>query len=146
MDKLQELSAKHSMEVEAIPKFYAFGDEQFEEGYKKFQEDYPETINEPLVAIVGGCYTTEKYGQDLVELFKRQHKETQDLLGNDLKLLKNAFYQEMYNVEFCYGFEEDNDIIQTVYHKNYEDLTPEEKKTYHEAKELYMTRMSKYGF
>lgn len=90
--------------------FFAFSEEQFNDGMKEIGLDPKQDI-EKIVRIPGGGYLLKKYRGDMERIFDEHEKEIQDLIASDpdgLGFVYEMFYAELANHEFSYTRDPDD--------------------------------------
>lgn len=136
MTKYEKLMEKKQDDFNNVPKFFAFGNKQFEEQYKKFQENYPDVIGEKIYSIGAGGYTTKKYIDELVRLTKEYEEKEKELL-QDQEILYKALIDNFWNIEYVY-YQDDERMVDEILSKKIDDLTEQELETYKKARHDYM--------
>ena len=108
-----ELKEKHQKEFNNFPMFYAFSNERFEEGMRKFGLN-PETDNDKILHLSGtGGYFKKADEPMFDEMMARHKREIEEAIENDAT--GNGFIYEMFNYELAnheYGYT--GDIEQTL--------------------------------
>jgi hypothetical protein len=108
-----QLNKIHSERIEAFPKFFAFNDEQFEEGLKKLNV----TIKE-IYSIEGGGFIKKTDSDKYAELWETISKENEEAMKNP-SFVYEAFRYELGNHEYCITYDE-TDTLESL------NLTSEE--------------------
>lgn len=96
MSKYCVLRDKHQQEVNEFPTFFAFSDEQFEEGKKKLGV----TNNSELVSIGYGGYIRKSDEQEYIDMYKRMNAEDEEAM-KDPEYCYEMFRYELSNHEYC---------------------------------------------
>jgi len=97
--KYVELKEKQSKELEDFPMFFAFNDEQFEEGLKKLN-----TTKEEIYSLGLGGFIRKTDSKKFSELLKKYQHEFQKNL-KDEKFLYEALLYELKNYEYCITYD-----------------------------------------
>lgn len=81
MESYRELKQRHQQEFNALPLFFAFDEQQYQEGLKKVNA----TSDTPIVKLAGGCYVKQSDFATVKELLD-QHKEEhiQNMMNSDI--------------------------------------------------------------
>ena len=108
MNKYLTLKEKHQKEVNDFPFFFAFSNEQFEEGIKSFGLQPKETDKIYKFGNTGGFYKREDSNK-LNEMFERHEKEVEKA-RKDYEYLVQMFKYELANHEYNYT----RDIVPTI--------------------------------
>ena len=110
--KYYELKEKQQDEVNNFPMFFAFNQQQFEEGLEKFNA----TKND-LIAIPGGGFILKKDNKRFLDLFTRRSEELQKYIDSDVDgsgFVREMFYYELNNHEYCYSYDLEG-ILKVLY-------------------------------
>ncbi|HHD0847314.1 DUF7659 family protein [Staphylococcus capitis] len=80
MESYRELKQRHQQEFNALPIFFAFDEQQYQEGLKKVNA----TSETPIVKLAGGCYVKQSDFSTIKRLLE-QHKEehSQNMMNSD---------------------------------------------------------------
>lgn len=138
----KQLLVDQQAEANKMPIFWAFDEEQFDEGLKKYNEEYPETKGQKIYAFGYGGYGTHEHLTQILEMLKRHSEERNKLLEND-DVLYYAFKYELGNHEYIYSEDED-EVTNAVFDKDYTEMTDREKKIFHKAEKDYMQAMDNF--
>ena len=101
MNKYLELKKKHQEEVDNFPMFFAFNNEQLNDGMKEFGV----TDTKEICSIYGGGYIKKTDFGKLKEMFSRQSKERKEAIENDKNgdgYILDMFEYELNNHEYSY--------------------------------------------
>lgn len=109
----KEIKDNYDKEYETIPYFYAFSDEQFDEGLKELYNDFPELKNEKLFNY-GNLITTEKGCEQLKEIFKVYKNNVRELFKNNPGEFKKRVRYELNNTEYFWS-ENDSEVLNNLY-------------------------------
>lgn len=97
-----EQKERHSKEFGEIKGvFFAFSDNQLNEGLQKIGLAPEKESHKFIVAIGGGGYILKENTKDLESLVERHSKE-RDVIKNDKKKLLAALIYELNNHEYCF--------------------------------------------
>lgn len=88
--------------------FFAFSNEQFEEGCLKFEDELD--AGDRLVRIGGGGYCLKSHVDELVEATENSHKAIRVLIESDPDFARGAFLYEMSNHEYHINWQGDWDV------------------------------------
>lgn len=102
--KYTELKKLNESEITAFPLFFAFSQEQLEEGLKDL-----DTTKELLVNCGGGMFTRKTDRKKLDEMFTNFETRMADNMKDDAFFLDAAEY-ELANHEYCYTYEIDDTL------------------------------------
>jgi hypothetical protein len=97
--KYQEFSNKQQNEFNSLPIFFAFNNEQFNEGMKNLGLEPEQT--DQIFSIAGGGYIKKTDAPLLHNFNKKQATDKIEFFKDDKNLLEALIY-EMHNHEFCY--------------------------------------------
>jgi len=98
-----ELKKRHQAEIDNFPMFFAFSNEQFNDGMEKFGLDPKET--DKVCSIYGGGYVKKEDADRLKSMFLSQSKEKKQAIENDETgegYIKDMFEYELANHEYNY--------------------------------------------
>lgn len=96
----QQMKQRHSDEFGKLDGiFWAFSNEQLEEGLKKVN-----ARKEEIYSIGAGGYVRKDKANELKELLERQERERKEL-RKDNKLLFDALVYELWNHEYCVTYD-----------------------------------------
>ncbi|OEK59120.1 MULTISPECIES: DUF7659 family protein [Staphylococcaceae] len=104
METYLELKKRHKADIDNFPMFFAFSNEQLEEGKTKIGCE----SNEELVSIGAGGYIKKQDKQDFIDMMKQQEKEHfNNMLESDNKAnyVYGMVQYELANHEFAYTYE-----------------------------------------
>jgi len=121
MNAYTELKQKHEKEFNEFPIFFAFSDEQFEEGMAKFGLTKFDINQIYEFGDTGGFYLRTD-SERLHEMLTRHEKEMQDAVDADVTgegFIFDMFNYELSNHEYCYTHDT-SDTLDAL------DLTPED--------------------
>jgi hypothetical protein len=107
-----EMREKHQEEISKFPMFFAFSNEQFEIGMKKFGLSPTDTDKIGRLGDLSGFYKLTD-GPRLREMFDRHHREMQAAIDNDGTgegFIFDMFFYELGNYEYVYT----NDVTDTL--------------------------------
>jgi len=99
MNKYTQLKNKHQEEVDNFPMFFAFSNQQFEEGMKKLGLDPSETDKLYKLGGTGGFYRKTD-AEALHGMFNRHDKEMKQAMETDDQFIYDAFDYELGNHEY----------------------------------------------
>lgn len=102
-----DLSSRQQKEWNDFPMFFAFSQEQFSEGLKKFN-----VTKKDIYSIESGGFIRKSDSERLNKLIDKHHKENEDAMKND-KFLFQAFRYELGNHEFCITYDPE-DTLRTL--------------------------------
>lgn len=108
MNMYRELKEKQQKEVNDFPMFFAFSNEQFNEGMKKLGLEPTET--DKIYSLGMGGYYRKTDSSKLKDLFNRHEKEMDQAIENDDKFIFDMFNYELGNHEYNYT----RDISETL--------------------------------
>ena len=94
--KYVELKEKHSREIDGFPVFFAFSNQQLEEGLEKLA-----VTKENICSIGSGGFVAKNKRADFDAMFSRWEKESKDALKDDA-FLADAIIYELNNHEYGY--------------------------------------------
>ena len=104
MNKYREMRDKHQKEVDAFPMFFAFNENQFEEGMKKLGLGPDDTDKIYKLGSTGGFYRKTDAAA-FREMFERQRQERADAIAADKTgdgFIYDMFDYELGNHEYGY--------------------------------------------
>ena len=96
----------HRKEFNSFPIFFAFSNEQFDDGMKKLNLN-PNEI-EKIVSIGYGGYIRKSDVKEFSDMMKKQEDQFRDAIKNDLTgegFIKDMFKYELTNHEYCITYE-----------------------------------------
>ena len=102
-----ELKAKHQDEVNNFPLFFAFNNDQFNEGMKKFGLNPAQT--DKIYKLGGGGYYLKTDAEKLHAMFKN-HREEMKQARTDKQFAFDMFNYELGNHEYTYTGELDQTL------------------------------------
>lgn len=132
--KYAEMVQMHQKEVNEFPMFFAFSNEQFEEGRKKLGVKKAE-IKKKIFGIGAGCYMRKDDFPLWRNLVLRHLAEKKDAIENPntgIDFACDMFVTEMYNHEYAFTYDqeevldacgisqiqfENNEILKTAWNK-----------------------------
>lgn len=106
MNLYKELEDRQCKEFNNFPLMFAFSNEQFDEGMKKFGLDSKDTNK--ILSIGGGGYIRETDALAFNEMNSRHKKEMNLSIENDKTgedFIYDMFYYELNNHEYCITYE-----------------------------------------
>ena len=104
MNAYTKLKKKHQDEVNAFPMFFAFSQQQFDEGMKKLGLEPTDTDKIYKLGSTGGFYRKSD-SEALQEMFSRHVKEEADAIASDPT--GDGYIYQMFNYELAnheYGY------------------------------------------
>lgn len=104
MNKYKALKDKHQAEVDAFPMFFAFSEDQFDEGMKKLGLKPTDTDKIYKLGSTGGFYRKSD-SQALRDMFARHRQEQKDAIAADPTgdgYIYDMFDYELANHEYGY--------------------------------------------
>lgn len=100
----EELKAKHQEEINKLPVYFAFGNEQLQERADELGfESIDDMINNVVGIGAGGFCKKEDY-QNITNTFKKHNEELKENLKND-EFLQSAFEYELANYEYIITYD-----------------------------------------
>jgi len=121
------LKRKQEKRINDFPQFFAFSNEQLQEGLKKLN-----TIKEEILSTFGGGFIRKSDKEKYKEMWEIINKETENK-RKDEKFLYSAFLYEMANHEYGYS-QDDEEVLNAI---GINDLNKKELEIYQKAKEEY---------
>lgn len=106
METYQQLRKRQQEEFNKLPLMFAFSDEQFEEGMRKWGLSPEDT--DKLYKVSGGGFIQKKDAHLMKEVLKRHPKEIQAAIDNDKTgdgFIYQMFKYELANYEFGYTWD-----------------------------------------
>ena len=131
MNKYKELKNKQQKEFHNFPMFFAFLEEQMNEGLIKLN-----TTRDDIVSIGFSGYVRKSDLKAYKEM-QKTHEQQMEKVLEDKEFLYQAFRYELANHEFCVN-EEYNETLSSLGLK-FETLTKEQKAIMQKAAEDYMS-------
>lgn len=132
MTSYRELKEKQQQEVNDFPLMFAFGNQQFAEMLEKNNV----TIKD-IYSIGAGGYVKKTDAPAMNEMFARHKKELAEA-RKQIKFLKEAFYHEMANHEYCITYDDEEIFsacgVTAEDYRNNEDI----RKAWKAAKAAYL--------
>ena len=104
----REMLGRHQEETNSFPMFFAFSNEQFDDGMRRFGLNPEDTVK--VYSIGGGGYIRREDVGKLGEMFGRHHRERQKAINADKK--GTGFIYDMFRYELAnheYGYTQDLD-------------------------------------
>lgn len=102
--KYIDLKNKHSKNFNAFKYiFFAFSDDQFNEGMKKLNLNAETDLNK-IVPLKNGGYVLKEHLAEFKKMFLDADNELETFLKDD-KNLKDALIYELANHEYCYTYD-----------------------------------------
>lgn len=98
------LRERHQKEIDDFPIYFAFGEKQLEETFKKINLKYPEDIDK-VSGIGAGGFVKKENVEDYIKLITKFDKELNTAISNDKSgenFIKDMFYSELLNHEYGY--------------------------------------------
>lgn len=114
IENYKALLNEHKEAIYAIPKFYAYNKQQFMEEFPKFvkENNFPDDIE--LVEFMNGVFTTQENVDKLYSVGQEySDKEREILLTNDIVLFDRFLY-EMWNHEYDFNCNADEEVCEAV--------------------------------
>ncbi|WP_312573369.1 hypothetical protein, partial [Clostridium sp.] len=99
----KELKQKHQEEVNNFPMFFAFSQNQFDEGMKKIGLEASDT--DKIYSLGGGGFYKKSDAEALHEMFERHEKEMESKIKTDTTgegFIYDMFKYELNNHEYSY--------------------------------------------
>lgn len=136
MKTYNQLEAEHAELFNKFPMFFAFSNEQFNEGMKKLNV----TDKADLYSISGGGFIRKTDSKALDELLTRMETEMQTALKDDTFLL-SAIKYELGNREYCITYDA-TETLETLGF-SYDDLQIDErlKRIFLQARKEYLNEI-----
>lgn len=106
MNAYAEMKKRHQEEVNALPMYWAFTEERFEEVLKELGLTKNDT--DKLWNIFGGCFCLVKDAKMIVDTLVRHHEELKAAVEADKTgdgFIKDMFLSELRNHEYTYTCE-----------------------------------------
>ena len=106
MNAYEILKGKHQKEVNELPIFFAFSNEQFDEEMKKLGLKPHETDKIYEFKNIGGFYFKTD-AEKIFGIFKQHEDELRDAIANDKTgdgFIYDMFYTELWNHEFTVDY------------------------------------------
>ncbi len=135
---------RQQSEVNALPLYFAFGSDQFNNLLKKLNLTEKDA-NKELTMIEYGAIIRKSDLPNIRSVFKRHREETEEAFKN-MDFFKSAVIYEMRNHEYAINYQGDYDVINALgFNTPYSDgkelddckMTPEQKNIYREARHEY---------
>lgn len=104
MNNYKSMKEKQQKEFNEFPMFFAFSDEQFEEGMKKLGLNPSETDKIYKFGGTGGFYRKEN-ATLLHEMLKRHDEEMNNAIKNDDEFIFDMFNYELGNHEYIVTYD-----------------------------------------
>lgn len=143
--RYEELEAKHQEEINKLPIYFAFGNEQLQERTNELGFESIDDMIKNVVGIGAGGFCKKEDYQNIINTFKKHNEELKENLKND-EFLQSAFEYELANHEYIITY----DISDTLRSLG---ITLEEyqksermQKLFEEAKEDYLKAMNELGW
>lgn len=95
-----EIRKKHQKEVNDFKMFYAFTDQQFDEGMKKLGLDPSDT--DKVISTGYGGFMRKEDAPDFKEMFNRHGKEIEQAVADSDQFIFDMFNYELSNHEYLY--------------------------------------------
>ena len=130
MVKYTEFKKRQEKIVNDFPQFFAFSNEQLEEGLKKLG-----TTKEEIVSTSFGGFIKRTDVKSYQKLWETIDKEEKEFLA-DKKNLFNALVYELGNHEYAYTYEKEDTL--SCLNLKWETMTDEQKKVFEEAEDKYL--------
>ncbi|MEG0898405.1 MAG: hypothetical protein RSF40_01665 [Oscillospiraceae bacterium] len=102
MNQYTTLKEKHQEEVNNFPMFFAFSNNQFDDGMKKLGLQ-PSEIDK-VCSIGCGGYIRKTDGDSMTKMYRRHKKECREAIANDTTgegYIYDMFRYELDNHEYC---------------------------------------------
>lgn len=132
----QNFKESINQEISDFPIFWAFSNEQFNEGLIKLN-----TTKENVRGIGGGGFIRKEDTKKFIDLMKEQNKTERQFLKED-KNLYQAFLYELANHEFCITYDYDETL--NALGLKYDKLTKKQLSILEKAKKEYLSRIEDY--
>jgi len=129
----KELKKKQEEETNAFPMFFAFDDNQFQEGLKRLGVE-----KKDLFSIGYGGFIRKSDREAYLNLNNKHYNELKEAL-KDKKFLFSAFRYELSNHEYCITYDE-TDALNAL-GLDYNTLNEEELKVFERAKTAYLNEV-----
>lgn len=120
MNAYQEMITRHQAEFNSFPMFFAFNNQQFDEGMQKLGLNLTDTKS--VCSFGAGGFYRKSDAPQLREMLDRHHQEIADAIAADLTgdgFIYDMFDYELGNHEYAYT-QDLSDTLQAL------NLTPEE--------------------
>ena len=104
MNNYKTMKNRHQQDVNAFPMFFAFNNDQFDEGMKRLGLNPTDTDKIYRLGSIGGFYKRDDSGK-LHEMFDRHEREMQEAIKNDTTgdgFIFDMFNYELGNHEYIY--------------------------------------------
>jgi hypothetical protein len=121
---------KHEKIINDFPVFYAFSNEQLEEGLKKLN-----TIKEEILSIGYGGFIKKSDKKAYSKIWESINKETEKSLKDELYLYA-AFRYELANHEFCITYDYTDTL--DLFNLKEDTLTEKQEEILNKAREDYL--------
>jgi len=109
MNKYKELKNKHQEELNNFPMFFAFSNQQFEEGMRKLNLDPSDTDKIYKLGGTGGFYRKTD-AVTLHEMFNRHNQEMKEAMESDDQFIFDMFNYELGNHEYIVTYSVDDTL------------------------------------
>ena len=109
MEKYEQMKARHQKEIDALPMYFAFGQNQFEELMKKLGFENEEEFTKSVFTIGAGSIILKKDRDAVLNTFLNHDKEMIEAFEND-EFLQSAFEYELANHEYIITYELDDTL------------------------------------
>jgi hypothetical protein len=96
------MKERHQQEINEFPMFFAFGNQQFEEGIRKLGLEPSDT--DKIYNIGAGGYIRKTDAKRLQEIFDRHERELRNAMANE-KFAYDAFDYELGNHEYVITYD-----------------------------------------
>ena len=145
MEKYEEMKARHQKEVDDLPMYFAFGQNQFDELMKKLGFENEKDFKNNVFTIGAGSIILKKDKEKVLTTFLEHDKEMLKAFEND-DFLQSAFEFELANHEYIITF----DISDTlralgIKYKEYQE-NERLQKIAKKAIEVYKKEMERFGW
>lgn len=145
MEKYEQMKARHQKEVDDLPMYFAFGQNQFDELMKKLDFENEEDFKNNVFTIGAGSIILKKDKDKVLNTFFEHDKEMLKAFEND-DFLQSAFEFELANHEYIITF----DISDTlralgIKYKEYQE-SERLQKIAKKAIEVYKKEMEHFGW
>ena len=136
-----EMTKKHKKDIEDFPMFFAFSQEQFDEGLKKFKLKK----GEKLIRTGYGGFIRKSDKDKYIEMNKRHDKEHKELMKNK-DFAYEMFRYELGNHEYVITYDDDDTLRSLGLTKAKVDKSPMLSAQLEKAKKDYLKEADEKGW